>query len=162
MLVTYAAQGTILVAGVIDDLRTRKFHNWLFLACSALALLTVLIVNGWSGVYLSALGFAAGIAILLPVVLAGVIGAGDMKLLAAFGIVAGWNTVFSVAVMSLIWGAIFGIVKMAVSGQLKALVSNMLAIVTLKKREQLELHKIPYTIALLMGWLSYLVYQGLL
>jgi prepilin peptidase CpaA len=162
LALSYATQATILIAGVIDDLRSRKFHNWLFLACCALALLSVLIVNGWTGLYLSVFGFAAGIAVLLPFVLMGMIGAGDMKLMAAFGIVAGWNTVFSVAVMSLIWGAIFGVVKMAVSGQLKVLLNNMISIVTLNKRERLELHQIPYTIALLMGWLSHLVYQGIL
>jgi prepilin peptidase CpaA len=158
---TYATQATILVAGVVDDLRSRKFHNWLFLACCSLALLAVLITQGWSGVYLSVFGFGAGIALVLPFVLMGMIGAGDMKLMAAFGIIAGAETVFSVAVMSLMWGALFGIVKIALSGQLKILATNMVSIVTLKKRENLELHTIPFAVALFFGWLSHLVYQGI-
>lgn len=155
-------QAGILGTGVIDDLRSRKFHNWLFLACCAVALIVVMVTKGAAGAYLSVLGFVAGIVVLLPLVLAKMIGAGDMKLLAAFGIVAGWNTVVSVAVMSLVWGALFGLAKIAVSGQLKALVANMVSIVLLKKSEGLELHRMPYTVALLMGWLSHLVYQGLI
>jgi prepilin peptidase CpaA len=147
----------ILLAGVVDDLRSRKFHNWLFLVCCAIGITVVLITGGVSGLFISALGFGAGVALFLPLVLFRIVGAGDMKLLAAFGILAGWNTVFSVAVLSLIWGAIFGVVRTMASGQTRVLIGNLAAIVTLKKREQLVLHSMPFTFAILMAWLTHLV-----
>lgn len=153
----------ILLVGVVDDLRSRKFHNWLFLVCSLVAFVAMAIVGGWTSLYLSTLGFGAGFIVLLPLVLLKMVGAGDMKLLAAFGIAAGWNAVISVAIMSLFWGAIFGVVRVIIGGQLRVLLGNMVAIVTPRgstARSSLELHKIPFTIALLMGWLSHLVYQG--
>jgi prepilin peptidase CpaA len=155
-------QAAILCAGVVDDLRSRKFHNWLFLTCCGVALVVVLIAQGWTALYLSALGFGAGIVVLLPLVLLKMVGAGDMKLMAAFGIVAGWNTVVDVAILALVWGAIFGVVRIVIDGQLKVLASNMMSIVTMKKQEGIQLHQIPYSVALFVGWLSHLVYQGLI
>lgn len=153
----------ILLVGVVDDLRSRKFHNWLFLICSVVAFIVMLVLGGGTALYLSSLGFGAGFIVLLPLVLMKMVGAGDMKLLAAFGIAAGWNAVISVTIMSLFWGALFGVVRVIVGGQFRVLLGNMVSIVnpkSLNDRTQLELHKIPFTIALLMGWLSHLVYQG--
>jgi prepilin peptidase CpaA len=150
----------ILFAGVIDDLRSRKVHNWLFLGCTALAVIVNFSIGGWSGLNTALLGFVAGFLILLPLVLLKIIGAGDMKLFAAFGAIAGWSAVINVAILSLIWGAIFGIVQVAVKGQLMVMVKNMLAIASMKKdRSTIELHKMPFTIAIFMGWLSFLVLQ---
>lgn len=154
--------GAILVAGVVDDLRTRKFHNELFLACCAAAVTVVLATGGWSALYLSLLGFGAGVAVLLPLVLLNMVGAGDMKLLAAFGIAAGWNAAVSVAVLSLFWGALFGFVRVLVNGEGKLLLANMVSIVSMKNRRELTLHRMPYSFALFVGWLTYLVHSGVL
>lgn len=153
---------TILLVGVMDDLRSKKFHNWLFLACSAVALATVLVASGVTGMPMALLGFVAGIIALLPFVQMGMIGAGDMKLMAAFGIVAGWTAVVNVAIFALVWGALFGVFRVIAKGQLKSMVGNMVAIVTMKERTNLELHTMPFTFALMMGWLSHLVYVGVL
>lgn len=153
-----ATASAILLAGVVDDLRSRKFHNWLFLTCAGIAAIVAILTGGLSSLLFAVTGFAAGIVILLPLVLVKVIGAGDMKLLAAFGIVAGWNAVVSVAVFGMIWGAIFGVTKVIVSGQGRVLAMNLMSIVTLKERSTLELHRIPFTVAILMGWLTHLVY----
>jgi len=152
----------ILLAGVIDDLRSKKVHNWLFLTCTSIALIAGLMTEGWPGLNTALLGFVAGIATLLPLVLLKVIGAGDMKLLAAFGAAAGWSVVVDVAVLSLIWGAIFGVMQVTLKGQLKATLANMLNIARMKDRSTMTLHKLPFTVALLMGWLSDLVYRGVL
>ena len=55
-----ATASLILFAGVIDDLRSRKVHNWLFLACTAIAVLVNVGVGGWSGLNTAFLGFVAG------------------------------------------------------------------------------------------------------
>lgn len=161
-IISLSAGTAILIAGVADDLRSRMFHNWLFLVCSFFALVAVLLSQGVPGLYFGMIGFAAAFALLFPLVVLGVLGAGDMKLLAAFGIATGWESVLAVTAFSLVWGAIFGLVKVLVSGQGRVLALNMVSIVSLKKRETLELHRIPYSVALLMGWLSHVAYRGVL
>ncbi len=152
----------ILIAGVIDDMRSRKVHNWLFLICAASALVGATVTDGFAGFNLALIGFFAGFVILLPLVLLKIIGAGDMKLFSAFGAAVGWSTTFDVAVWALIWGAAFGVLQVALKGQLKATLQNMIAIAQFKDRQNLILHKIPFTIALLMGWLTDLVHRGVL
>lgn len=102
------------------------------------------------------LGFLAAIAALLPLVLANIVGSGDMKILAAFGCASNWNAVFSVALLSLVWGAVFGVLRVLLQGQGRLFINNLIAIVTRKPRETFAVHRMPYTIALFFGWLSYL------
>src|SRR4051812_27750863 len=103
-LVTASA---ILLAGVVDDLRSRKVHNKLFIVCAVAAVLVNFAFHGLGGLNTALLGFVAGFLVLLPLVLMKVIGAGDMKLFAAFGAMVGWSAVIDVAVLALVWGAIF-------------------------------------------------------
>lgn len=151
----------IVAAAVVDDFRTRKFHNWLFIVCVAVAAIEVFAVGGLSGISVALLGFLAGIAIFLPLVLMRIIGAGDMKLMAAFGLAAGWDAVLQTALYGLLWGAAFGVLATVIRGQARALANNMVSIVTLRERKDLELHKIPFTAAILMGWLTVLTLRGL-
>lgn len=153
----------ILLAGVIDDLRSRKFHNQLFLVTAAVAFAVATLTGGVSGLASATIGFIAGLAVLLPLVLLGVIGAGDMKLMASFGAIAGWNVVIDVAVLSLIWGALFGLLQVIFQGRFSLMVRNMLSVVSSlgkEKNEAVILHKIPFTVGLLMGWLTHLVRTG--
>ena len=162
ILAPIATATAILIAGAVDDLRSRKVHNWLFLACAAVALVVVAVFGGVGAVPMALLGFVAGIGVLLPLVLLKVIGAGDMKLLAAFGIAAGAQAVITVALYSLVWGAFFGLMQVVINGQIKQVISNMFSIVVMRERQGLTLHKIPFTIALFFGWLSHLVLSGVL
>ncbi|RYZ76467.1 MAG: hypothetical protein EOP05_04915, partial [Proteobacteria bacterium] len=134
----------------------------LFLGCLAFGLLFVLATGGVSALPMAFLGLAGGIAVFLPLVLLKIVGAGDMKLMGAFGLVAGWDAVLVTAFWSLIWGAIFGVVAVIARGHFKTLVHNMFSIVVVRERQGLELQKIPFTIAMLMGWLSHLVLRGVL
>jgi Flp pilus assembly protein protease CpaA len=161
MLPTMVATA-ILVVGVVDDLRTRKFHNWLFLVCLGIAAVAVFISGGLEAFPLALLGLLAGFAIFLPLVLMKIIGAGDMKLMAAFGFAAGWDGVLYVAVYGLFWAAFFGVLTTLFQGQGRVLVSNLISIVTLRERKGLTLHKIPFTVAIFMGWLTQLVFRGAL
>ena len=152
----------ILFAGVIDDFRTRKFHNWLFIVCSLVAVTVIFATHGFIGVGLASAGFVAGILIFLPLVLLKVVGAGDMKIMAAFGIVAGWNSVINVMMFALVWGALFGLVQVALKGELVQMFQNIRSIAVNKGKAKTELHSIPFTAALFLGWLTDLVYQGLI
>ncbi len=72
---------SILIASVVDDLKTRKVHNWLILTMAGIAALYQLIANGFPGLMAGMLGLGAGILISLPLVLIKGLGAGDMKVL---------------------------------------------------------------------------------
>lgn len=151
---------SILLAGVVDDLRSRKFHNWLFLLCSFIALFAVAYERGWSGIWGGGLGFATGVGTLLPLVLIGAIGAGDMKLLGAFGIIAGWQTALTVSLYALVWGAVFGLTRAIVTRHTPALAQNISHLVLFRQSAGLRFQKFPYTIAIFLGWLSYLTAGG--
>lgn len=162
--VTFTVACLVLLAGVIDDLRSRKFHNWLFLTCAAFASAVTIVLHGTHGFAHGGLGFAAGIGVFLPLVLLRALGAGDMKLLGALGIIIGWSPVVSVALYALIWGAVLGLTRALVTGQFTALAHN---VARLAAQPQVRgaapttaSHRIPFTVAILFGWLSYLTIGG--
>lgn len=151
----------ILVAGVTDDLRSRKYHNRLFLVSLVIGGVSALVLDGATGIPLALLGLVVGTAVLLPFVLLKMVGAGDMKLMAVFGLVAGYASVVPVLAYGMVWGALFGVVRIFVNGQGRMFATNLVSIVLLKERKGLELHRMPFTIAILMGWLSHLVTRGM-
>lgn len=150
----------IIIWAVIEDLRSRKFSNRSFLIAVAVALITALSTGGASEVISLTLGFGAGIVFFLPLVLVGAIGAGDMKLMAAVGILIGWHGVMWTGVYGIVWGAIFGLIQIAVRGQLPVLKNNLMNLAITRSRGTLQLHHIPFTAPLLLGWLTHLVLSG--
>lgn len=146
----------ILLAGLIDDLYTRKVHNGLVLGLCGLAIAAHLWIGGVDGLVQG--GLAAGFAFLitLPLVLMNALGAGDMKLLIAFGLSAQWPTVFWVVVYSMIWGAVFGLLVAILRGQALSLILRTIDVATRKKIDPVTLQKIPYTVPLFFGWLTHL------
>lgn len=150
----------ILIWAVVEDLRSRKFSNRSFLIAVSIAILTSLLTGGFSEIISLTLGFAAGIVFFLPLVLAGAIGAGDMKLAAAFGIIVGWHAVLWTGVYGLVWGAVFGVIQIILRGQLRSLKENLTSLAITRSKENLQLHHIPFTAPMLLGWLSHLVLSG--
>lgn len=144
----------ILIAGLVDDLKSRKVHNSLFLICLAIALFTQLITQGANGLLTGGLGLACAVACFLPLVLLRALGAGDMKLMMAFGMATGSNIVFWVFLNSLFWAVLFGLLKAGLAGQLKSVLSRN------KNSAQTEAMSIPYTLPLLLGWLQVLSIGG--
>lgn len=147
----------ILVAGVIEDIRTRKIRNNVALGALAVAFVTVLVMDGFSGLAAGVFGLLTAAGILFPLYLVKILGAGDVKIFAAFGMSSDSSTVLFVAIASLFWAAILGVLQIILKGELGNLIANMKSL--LLKREAIEktkLHQIPYSVALLMGWLTHL------
>lgn len=153
-------QSTILLAGVVDDLKTRKVHNWLVLVLVIFALSTTLYFYGLEGLKLSALSALVALGLSLPLTLSHIMGAGDMKLLIAFSFASAPMTVVWVFIYSFIWGALLGLIRVLISKEGKQLLQNTLSILTRKEVEKTKLHKIPFTIALFFGWLTQLSLNG--
>ena len=161
-ILSAAAGGAILLAGAIDDFRSRKFHNKLFIACAVFGFAVSVALGGWIGAESGALGFLAGFALILPLVLAGAIGAGDMKLLAAFGAACGWIAVFEVGAFALVWGAIFGALQAILRGEGLQLFRNVARLAATRSSQGVKLHRIPFAAAIFVGWLTFLTYEGML
>lgn len=150
----------ILIWAVVEDLRSRKFSNRSFLIASVVALISALATGGTGQVISLTLGFAAGIVFFLPFVLAGVVGAGDMKLMAAFGILVGWHGVLWTGIYGFVWGAVFGLIQIILRGQTRVLKDNLTSLAITRSKGGLQLHHIPFTAPLLLGWFSHLVLSG--
>lgn len=152
----------ILLAGVVDDLRSRKVHNWLVIALLVAAAAFQFFLQDWFGLTQGLLGAAAALAVGLPLVLMRLMGAGDMKLMVAFGMATSWNVTVTIMIWALFWGALLGIIRAAVGGDLKKLMVSTMNVARGRSRAtDLSLHKIPYTVALMFGWLSYLTLSRL-
>lgn len=150
----------ILIAATIDDLKTRKIHNWLFLTCLIFGMAITFYDRGLDGLQQGALGCGAAIGLLLPMVLVGALGAGDLKIMMAFGMTTTWQTTLMVVVYSVICGAILGVFQAILKGQGKQMLFNMLKIVKPSEEpDKKTLQKIPYSVALLFGWLTHLSFH---
>lgn len=147
----------ILFAGFVDDMRSRKVHNWLVLAAAVVAVVASLALRGWSGTQLGLMALALAIVVTIPVYFAKVVGGGDVKLVWAFALATEPTAIFWTLTYSIFWGALFGLTRSALQGQLPVLVKNTFRLATRRRSQQpMELHKIPYTFALLMGWCTHL------
>ena len=146
----------ILLVGVVDDVRSRKVHNWLVLALLGAAALSQVVFAGLGGLREGLFGAAAALLGCLPLVWARIIGAGDLKLMVAFGMATAWPISLTVILWSLVWGAILGLIRATVAGDLPKLLLSTYNVAMRRKPAENTLQRIPYTIALMFGWLTYL------
>ena len=151
--------GFILSLGVLDDLRSRKIHNVLLLSLFPFTILSVFLCNGfsWSVLWVSSQSALLALFLGLCLYIVKAIGGGDLKLyfLVAFtwdAQTTGWVLVYALP-MSLL----FGVVRTILKGEGKTLFLNVLSLVQFKKVKKTQLQTFPFSVALLLGWLSYLL-----
>ncbi len=145
-----------LCVAVLDDLCFKKFHNWLFLSLSFFGFLFVFLFGSPE---LALGGFFVGGLLMLPLVLVGVIGAGDMKFMMSFGILMGPVLTFEIFVYSLFWGALIGLLQSLFARKLSLVVQNLRGF--FYRLKPAETHKIPYTVAVFFGWVTSVFHGGL-
>ncbi len=150
----------LLAAGVVNDLQSRKVRNPIILIGLAVGLITMTVSHGFSGLSMALLSMMTAFIAVLPMYLMKALGGGDVKLLVAASTLMNWKTVLITLFASLIWGSILGILQAVLQGKGKALAHNMLALSFKAKLPEEHTHKIPYTVALLFGYLSSLVVSG--
>ncbi len=150
---------SFLVIAVIDDLCFKKFHNWLFVALTFVGALYVFSYSELT--FMQAFGgFVVRGALMLPLVLMGAIGAGDMKFMMCFGLIMGTIVIREIFLYALFWGALIGVLQSLFAGKISLLFRNMLGFAYKLKPTQTQ--KIPYTVAILFGWASYSQFGGFL
>jgi len=154
----YAAAGVASLAAVLD-LRFRRIPNWLTGSVCAAGL----VLNAWyagpNGLLLALAGGLLGLAILLPFYAIRAIGAGDVKLLAAIGMLIGPHTLVSVAVYGAIVGGLMSIAILLTRGRLLLVLHELFVQHRPPTRSGA---KAPYGVAIACGVLLSLVLPGVL
>lgn len=108
---------------------------------------------GSQGLLVGLMGSGLAFIVFLPMVIGKMLGAGDLKLMLAFGMATSWVNVLWTSIYSIIWAAIFGVIYAVAHKQFRNLILNTISVASLRKEHNIETLKIPFTIALLMGWL---------
>lgn len=109
---------TLVAFAAAYDLRQRRIPNWLVLAGLCIGFLLNIALGRWDGLTLAALGAGAALAIYLPLFALRVMGAGDVKLMAAVGSLIGARNWMVLFLLAAIVGGILAVVLLLVRGGL--------------------------------------------
>lgn len=154
MFITYIVPACILISSVIDDLRSKKIHNYLILVQAGVAIISVLIVKGPVALLYALALMGLSLLITIPLVLLKVIGGGDMKLFAVLALVLPPRLMLWTFIASFIWGALLGVIKVLLDKKATLLYFNMLFLFKFKPPSTEQLNTFPFSVSLLLGWLS--------
>jgi len=164
-----ASIGALIGAGF--DVKSRRIPNLVTGPALLAGLLLHAWFDGWHGLLSS---FAAGLlcgVIFLVFYLAGGMGAGDVKLMAAAGCLAGLTNSAPLLIMTSLVGGAMGIALALLRGQLKSILFNVVALATHHKHRGLTPHpelnvrnaatlRLPYGLAIAAGCCITLYLQG--
>ncbi len=156
MPIVWIALPFILAFACYGEIRERRIPNWLTLGGIALGIGAGLIEGDIEGLKGSALGLAIAGGIFLPFCLLGVVGGGDMKLMAAVGAIVGWPMVLRVLCNTCIAGGLIAVAIMAWNGILLTTLANVFRIMVGMPRRSPGLKNppmVPYALAITIGTL---------
>lgn len=151
----------LLLAGVVDDLRSRKVHNQIIIAAAVVFLLFLVLVKGPASLMIAGLSLVTAFVVALPVYMMRIFGGGDFKLFLVLSLLLTWEQVLLTLAASMIWGSLLGIFQVILKGQGKQFLHNLMAMGQRVKIAEEKTHKVPFTIALFFGFLSSLYWSGL-
>lgn len=163
-----AALVVLVLSAAATDLRNRRIPNSLTLTGVVAGLVLNLGLNGMLGARASLLGLALGFVVLLPPFLLRGGGAGDVKLMAAVGALAGPLNTFSIFILTALFGGLLALGLLLWKGGLGRALRNTGFIVGQlaqgraphEQRPDLTLAgpgpKLPYAVPIAMGTLVFL------
>ena len=163
MPIVWIALPFILAFACYGEIRERRIPNWLTLGAIALGLGAASIEGEGDGLVDSALGLAIAGGLFLPFCLLGVVGGGDMKLMAAVGAIVGWPMVLRVICNTCIAGGLIAVAIMAWHGVLLTTLANTFRIIVGMQRRPQGLRNppmVPYALAITIGTLIAVFVQG--
>ena len=153
-IMTFLVPALVLLAGVVDDLRSRKIHNKLIIVLFVCSLVFVIGAYGFRGLLPALSNSVLALAISVPLVLCKVIGGGDMKLYVVLALtVSSYNLVFSM-LFSFFWAAGLGLIKAVLDKKIYLLGLNLFSLFKLKKVSVDEMNTFPFSVSLFLGWLT--------
>lgn len=162
MPIVWIALPVILAFACYGEIKARRIPNWLTLGSMALGLGAALIDGGGEGLTDSLLGLAVAGGLFLPFCLLGVVGGGDMKLMAAVGAITGWPMVLRVLCNTCIAGGLIAVAIMAWNGVLLTTLANAFRIMVGMQRRTKGLRNppmVPYALAITIGTLIAVFFQ---
>ncbi len=155
----------LILTTMFTDLKYQKIYNHFTFPCMILGLGFNFFNNGFVEGFLktSLLGLITGGSLLLIFYLAGGMGAGDIKFLAAVGALKGPHFVFNATLHGAIIGGLFTIIYLLVKGQLLEIVLSTFKIIrqtlTFKKLNiqlsEVEKSYLPYGFFLSLGVITW-------
>lgn len=162
----------IALIGATTDVKSRKIPNVLTGPAFLLGLILHVTIDGWHGLWTS---FAAGLicgVVFLIFYLAGGMGAGDVKLMAATGCIAGLTNSAYLLVLTALAGGVMAVALALMRGRLKETFGNMFALAGHHTKKGLEPHpelnvlnantlRLPYGLAIAAGCSLTLYLQGM-
>jgi prepilin peptidase CpaA len=163
--IVYAATALLCAAiAAVCDLKTRRIPNLLTGPSILLGLLLHLVLGGWSELGWSAAAALIGGGIFLVFYLAGGMGAGDVKLMAAVAALAGYSFVPKLLIATVLIGGVLALGMAVLHGKFKTTVRNIVALLQHHRAEGLTPHpalnvqnssalRLPYAIAIAAGCL---------
>lgn len=92
----------------IYDLRFRRIPNWLNVAGLSMGLILNAVLLHWTGLLDSGCGLMLALIVYLPLYLLSALGAGDVKLMAAIGAIAGPRDWFFIFLATCVVGGVLG------------------------------------------------------
>lgn len=150
------------VAGAGFDIRSRRIPNQLTTVSAAAAVLLHGVLGGWRGGAASLLALVLCGATFLVFYLAGGMGGGDVKLIAAVGAFAGPSHVGWILIATALAGGVIALLVALVTGRLRTTLLNVLSLLRHHGRHGLQPHaelnlgnrntvRLPYAIAIAAG-----------
>ena len=128
------------VVASIYDVRERRIPNRLTGSCLLAGLLLHLAVGGWLALGSAALAAVAAGGLFLVFFIAGGMGAGDVKLMAAVGAIAGLAPLELLMLATVLAGALFALALAGYHGRLRQTLSNVVALLVHHGRRGLRPH----------------------
>lgn len=154
--------GAMLIWSIIGDLRSRKVKNSLVVSLAGSALILTGFLEGPAGLTTSFFSFLTATVAVLPLYLLRVLGGGDVKLFMALSLLMDWQTSLYTIAFSFIWGSILGVTVVILKGQGRAFLNNLVSIFWRVRPAETQTHKIPFTVALALGYFSAISAGGIL
>jgi len=163
---------TCSLIGATTDVKSRRIPNVLTGPAFLLGLTLHLTIDGWHGLWTSFLaGLICGV-VFLVFYLAGGMGAGDVKLIAAVGCIAGLPNIAYLLVLTALCGGAMAVVLAMIRGRLKETLFNVGALAGHHSRKGLQPHpelnvlnastlRLPYGLAIAAGCSLTLYLQGI-
>ena len=163
-------QSATFCAGIaaVTDLRSRRIPNWLTGSGFLLGLLLHFTLGGLRQTALALVSGVIAGGIFLLFCLAGGMGAGDMKLMAAVGCLAGVQSLSGILLATALLGALAAVLTTLFSGRLRETVANTCALLMHHGEHGLSAHpelnvrnasmlRLPYAIPIAGGCLAMLL-----
>jgi prepilin peptidase CpaA len=146
-----------LVAGLVD-FRTRKIPNLITIPGMVAGITLRTAMSGWTGTKVAVEGVVLALALLLPLVLARALGAGDWKLMGAVGAFVGPIIFLFVLFGSIVVSGLMALVEMVRTKRVRETFENMLVLLRgfisfgLRRNSEISLDnpkllKVPFGVA---------------